>query len=319
MDQAPPKVLEEPVWRALAQQHARRVEALTADRVARRRRGRKHPVEDFLFDYYGHRPGQLARWHPGPGVALAGADERAGWTAYRVEGGAAFVDVAAFLDRRGAAVDFVRALLTATLHRQGRFGCFGLHEWAMVYRASAEEVRHTGWPLRLGRDGTDAVVEASTLACSHFDASRFFTSPAQPRNQLAPRRDNQVAMEQPGCLHAGMDVYKWCFKLAPVVPSDLTLDAFRLAREIRELDMRAAPYDLTELGYEPVMIETPAGRAQYAAAQRGFTERSQSLRRRLLDVLSSLHSPPGDEHAGSPGHLTAPADPSSRAPAHPVT
>lgn len=285
------RVLQEPVWRASARAHADHVERLTADRVLRRRRGLKHPVEDFLFDYYGHRPGQLARWHPGAGVGLAGADERAGWTAYRVEDGVAVVDVPTFLQRRGAAVDFVRALLTATVQRQGRFGCFGLHEWAMVYRASDQEVRHADWPLRLGRQGTDAVVEASTLACSHFDAARFFTAPARPRNQLSPRRDTQVAMEQPGCLHAGMDVYKWCFKLAPVVPSDLTLDAFRLAREIRELDMRAAPYDLTELGYDPVPVETAAGRAEYAAAQRGFSERSQALRHRLLDVLGRLDTP----------------------------
>ncbi len=281
-------MLEEPVWRALADQHAHRVRELTADRVARRRHGRKHPVEDFLFDYYGHRPGQLARWHPGAGVGLAGADDRAGWTAYRVVDGVASVDVPAFLERRGGAVDFVRALLSATLQRKGRFGCFGLHEWAMVYRASDEQVRHADWPLRLGRQGTDAVVETSTLACSHFDASRFFTAPAQPRNRLTPRRDTQVAMEQPGCLHAGMDVYKWCFKLAPLVPSDLTLDAFRLAREIRELDMRAAPYDLTELGYEPILVETAAGKAEYAAAQHGFSERSQALRRRLLEVVGDL-------------------------------
>jgi hypothetical protein len=281
-------VLDEPVWRARAAAHAERVALLTADRLDRRRRGVVHPVEDFLFDYYGHRPGQLARWHPGVGTGLAGAVERAGWTAYRVVDGAAFVDVSGFRERRGAAVDFVRALLTATLHRPGRFGCFGLHEWAMVYRASEEEVRHAGWPLRLGREGTDAVVESHTLACSHFDATRFFTAGAHPRNQLAPTRETQVAHEQPGCLHAGMDTYKWCLKLAPAVPSRLTLDAFLLAREMRELDMRAAPYDLTELGYTPVPVETPEGKAEYVAAQRGLGERAQVLRRRLLGVLDDL-------------------------------
>ena len=29
------------------------------------------------------------------------------------------------------------------------------------------------------------------------------------------------------------------------VPGELMLDAFELARDIRELDMRASPYDLT--------------------------------------------------------------------------
>lgn len=268
-----------------AASHAASVEELTAGRLDRRRDGRKHPVDDFLFEYYNFRPAHLARWHPGAGVALEGAAERSEWAFYRYAEGHASVDLADFLERRGSAIDFVRKLLSATLSRPGRFGCLGLHEWAMVYRADEDALRHAGWPLRLGREGTDAVVEGHTVACSHFDAFRFFTDEAVPRNRLHPTREGQLAMEQPGCLHAGMDVYKWCFKLTPLVPSSLTLEAFRLAREIRELDMRAAPYDLTELGYEPVRIETAQGKAEYARAQRAFAERSNDLRRRLLDVL----------------------------------
>ena len=284
------QVLSEPEWRERAEAHAAAVDALTAGRLRRRADGRKHPVEDFLFEYYNFRPAQLRRWHPGGGVALEGAAERADWAFYEYADGLARVDVAGFVERRGSAIDFVRALLGATLSRPGRFGCFGLHEWAMVYRADEETIRHGGWPLRLGPRGTDEVVEQATISCSHFDAYRFFTAEAQPLNRLAPSREGQVAMEQPGCLHAGMDVYKWCFKLTPLVPSDLTLDAFRLALEIRELDMRAAPYDLSELGYEPVRIETPMGRAEYAAAQRAFSERSNDLRRRLLKRIE-LSSP----------------------------
>jgi hypothetical protein len=278
-------VLPEPVWRARAEAHARAVDELTRARLERRRRGLRHPVEDFLFEYYGHRPGQLARWHPGPGVALLGAAEREGWSGYTYDGRAARVDLATLLARRGGAVRFVVDLLEATLSRPGRYGCFGLHEWAMVYRADEASLRHTGWPLRLGREGTDRVVETSRISCSHFDAYRFFTPEAAPRNTLRPTREGQLALEQPGCLHAGMDLYKWCFKLAPLVPSDLTLRAFRLAREIRELDMRAAPYDLRELGYEPVRVETPEGRAAYVREQRAFTARTNRLRRELLDVL----------------------------------
>ncbi|PZU45215.1 MAG: 3-methyladenine DNA glycosylase, partial [Arsenicicoccus sp.] len=150
-----------------------------------------------------------------------------------------------------------------------------------------EEVRHD-WPLRLGPEGTDEVVESHQVACSHFDAHRFFTPDATPRNTLTPSRETQLDLEQPGCLHAGMDVYKWCFKLAPAVPSDLTLDAFLLARDIRELDMRAAPYDLRPLGYEPVRIETADGKREYAEAQRAFTRRSNALRQRIIDVLDGL-------------------------------
>jgi len=132
------------------------------------------------------------------------------------------------------------------------------------------------------------VVERHGIRCSHFDAYRFFTDSAAPRNALRPTRDSQVAMEQPGCLHAGMDVYKWAFKLTPLVPSELVGDAFDLAREIRVLDMEASPYDLRELGYDPVPIETPEGKAAYLERQRAFADRSNALRRRLLAVLDDV-------------------------------
>ena len=82
----------------------------------------------------------------------------------------------------------VRGLLAATAGRTPTLGCFGLHEWAMVYR-HADETRHD-WPLRLGRAGTDEVVESHRIACSHFDAFRFFTDTARPLNTLSagPRR-----------------------------------------------------------------------------------------------------------------------------------
>lgn len=254
------EVLTEEGWPAREAAHHARVDALLADHLERRRDGVAHPVHDFLFTYYSFRPAQLRRWHPGGGSAE---------------------EIAAKLPL----IEQTHALLTATAARPAHFGCFGMHEWAMVYRTTPSETRHASWPLRLGHDGTDAVVESQRIACSHFDAYRFFTEPAAPRNALRPTREGQVALEQPGCLHAGMDVYKWAFKLAPLVPSDLVVDAFDLAREIRVLDMRASPYDLRELGYTPVAIETPEGKAAYIEAQRAFSQRSNALRLRLIDVI----------------------------------
>ena len=228
-------------------------------------------MADFLFTYYSHRPAQLRRWHPGPGVALAGGEDRRSWRFYRLDGDRAVLDVEALLAARGDSVRFVRDLLARTASRPAQLGCFGLHEWAMVYRQDPEQVRHAAWPLRLGADGTDEVVEQHSIRCSHFDAFRFFTPPARPRNALTPTRQAQADLEQPGCLHANMDLYKWAYKLSPGVPSGLTMDCFELAREVRELDMRAAPYDLRELGVEPVRIETSEGKAQYVAAQRAFS------------------------------------------------
>jgi hypothetical protein len=288
-------------WESAEAAHQARVDAATTGHLRRREGGRRHPVEDFLFTYYSHRPAQLRRWHPGPGVVLEGAAglPRAAWRFYRAEGDGVVLDTDAFLGSRGETVDFVSRLVRATAARQAQFGCFGLHEWAMVYRLGEEEVRHAGWPLRLGAAGTDAVVESHQIRCSHYDAFRFYTPPARSLNLLQPTREAQAALEQPGCLHAAMDCYKWAYKLSPAVPSDLVMDCFDLAREIRELDMRASPYDLTELGYEPVRIETPEGKAQYAAAQRGFAARGQALRQRLLAAIDALR-PAADAEVSAP-------------------
>jgi hypothetical protein len=186
-------------------------------------------------------------------------------------------------------VVWVHRLLESTAGRPAQFGCFGLHEWAMVYRS--DEVRHAAVPLRLGGAGTDAVVESLPIRCSHFDAFRFFTPPARQLNVLQPTRESQPDLEQPGCLHGNMDLYKWSYKLEPLTPSELVLDCFRLAKDVRELDMRASPYDLADLGYPPVRIETPEGRAEYAAAQRGFAERGQTLRQRLITVCETALVP----------------------------
>jgi hypothetical protein len=281
-------VLPEEVWAAREAAHHDRVDAALTGHRARSAAGARHPVEDFLFTYYSYRPAQLRRWHPGAGVLLAGAAarERLSWREHAAVDGAVGLDVAAFLARRGESVRRTHDLLRATASRPPQLGCFGLHEWAMVYRSSPAEIRHGGLPLRLGGAGTDAVVEAQRLRCSHFDAFRFFTPAAVPRNDVHPTREAQRVLEQPGCLHATMDLYKWAYKLQPFVPSDLVMDCFELARDVRVLDMRASPYDLADLGYQPVPVETADGRATYVAAQRSFAERGGQLRARLIDVLA---------------------------------
>ncbi|MFC8598360.1 3-methyladenine DNA glycosylase [Isoptericola sp. NPDC057191] len=283
---------------AHAAAHAARADHLTAVWRGAHDRGEPHAIEDFLFTYYPTRVNHLRRWHPGPGVVLAGTSEHAGWRWYHEvalpdgtgqTNTGVTLDTAAFVADRGDTVRYVRALVSATAGRPGTFGCFGLHEWAMVYRdrAAGRDHRHP-LPLRLGHDGTDAVVESHRIGCSHFDAYRFFTPEAADRNQLRPSRERQPAMEQPGCLHAGMDLYKWALKLGPAAPGDLLLDAFELARDIRYTDMAAAPYDVSSYGVEAVAIETPEGKAEYVRRQRGFAVRGQELRARLVDVCDAL-------------------------------
>jgi len=131
-------LLAEDDWRARAAVHAARVDAWMEPHLERRRRGAKHPVDDFLFTYYPTRPGQLRRWHPGLGVALAGADGLAADSAYArvdVDGvDAVAVDPAHFVRRRDG-LAWVEGLVRSSIDRPARLGCFGLHEWAMVYSA----------------------------------------------------------------------------------------------------------------------------------------------------------------------------------------
>lgn len=288
---APHIILDRSRWVEDERLHIQEVDSLTADHRSRSSENRTHPVEDFLFTYYALRPSQLRRWHPGATVGLHEAPDRLEWRFHRefnIPGGGSgtVVDVPAFLAARGKSVAFIRDLLTRTVEAAPQFGCFGLHEWAMVFRAPQDR-RHLDWPLRLGQDGTDQVVRDHQIRCSHYDAFRFFTPAARSRNLLAPDLWTRDQMEQPACLHASMDLYKWAYRLVPLITSDLLLDCYRFARAIREVDMRASPYDLTALGYAPITIETAAGKAEYVAAQRSFAERGQALRLRLLAELEA--------------------------------
>ena len=280
-------VLDEASWHARRQAHERRVDAWIEPHLRRKEAGEGHPVEDFLFTYYSQRPATLRRWHPGFGIAIAGDASYLGLKGYiGVDDGVTVSEE--YVESQWPLISSLHTLLTATANRPAQLGCFGLHEWAMVYRLDQSEVRHSSWPLRLGPSGTDQVVESHRIGCSHFDAFRFFTTPARPLNVLQPGSDDRASFEQPGCLHAGMDLYKHAFRLSPLVCSDLVADCFELARDIRVLDMRASPYDLSNLGYGPVKIETPEGKAEYAAAQRLFAERGAPLRQQLIDEATRL-------------------------------
>jgi hypothetical protein len=276
------EVLAEAEWTRRRDRHRQRVTALLDPYLDRRGAGPAHPVIDFLFSYYRLRPGQLKRWHPGFGVCLSGpsADGYTRLSGYRRADGVVAVDRDVLLRRKGT-IEFVAGLLEATAGRPAQFGCFGLHEWAMVYRAVPGDVRHRAVPLRLGGPGTDAVVKSMPLRCTHFDAFRFFTDPARGRNSAQLTREGQPATEQPGCLHAAMDLYKWSAKLLPLLDSDIVMDAFELAYAARVLDMRASPYDLSALGYEPVRIETPSGRAEYVRQQAVVAEHAAIVRQML--------------------------------------
>ena len=292
-------ILTESDWLARKAAHETRVRVWTDPHQARASHGEKHPVHDFLFSYYAFRAAWLRRWHPGPDVVLTGAAAETflRWPEYRtvtLDDGTRGValEPGALPVHRRVFVTWLRDLLQTMQTRPAFFGCFGLHEWAMVYRQTPDEIRHNAYPLRYAPEALARIVEAAPITCTHFDAFRFFTAPARPLNKLQPTRETVSQHEQRGCLHAGMDLYKWAFKLAPFTPSELVADAFELACAIREIDMRASPYDLAALGYPPIAIETPAGRAEYEQHQRTFATRGEPLRARLLAICERLLAAP---------------------------
>ena len=282
------EVLSEHDWHARRERHQTRVRRWIEPRLARASRHERHPVEDFLFEYYAYRPAKLLQWHPGIGIALQGETARQYLSHKDYDEGPSGItaDVLKLSSQRIESIRWLREMLCRTTGRSGSFGCFGLHEWAMVYRA--DTIRHAEWPLRVSPREIADLVESLGPRCTHYDAFRFFTPAARPLNKYQPTRAATAALEQPGCLHANMDLYKWAFKLAPFTASELTADCFDLARNVRALDMRASPYDFTALGYLPVRIETPEGRSEYEALQREFAICAAPLRERLIEVCEQI-------------------------------
>lgn len=293
---ADPVLVPERLWRALERRHTEAVDSLTTDHLERRRRGEPHPVADFLFTYYRTSVATVRRWHPGPGIILENAHltERAQWRHYErtsLHGRSGLiVDPTSVLSRCGPRLTRAREIVEATASRPGALGCFGLHEWAMLYRGGDDAVRHPRVPLRVSQPLIDDVVDGSRLRCTHFDALRFFTEAAVPLNKDVLTRAEQVRNEQPACLHAGMDLYSYVADMEAGAPGELLVDTLAAAFDAREVDMRSSPYDLSAWGLDPIPVESPEGRAVFVAHQRGWVARTQGLRARYLEAARVLEA-----------------------------
>lgn len=276
-------------WQQKRAKHREKIEELIDGYLERRSHQQKDPVMDFLFEYYAFRPSYLKSWTPGIGTLLidgAGTDWRFDEMA-NMEGGS-YLDISHFDRDRISALEWISTLLEQSSERKPSFGCFGMHEWAMVYKA--DRVRHDYLSLRMDKKELAEFVESRPLVCTHFDAFRFFTDEAKPQNKFDLQRDNFAEMEQPGCLHTNMDLYKWSFKMYPWISSESIRKAFTLAVETRLVDMKASPYDLRERGLEPIKIETEEGRREYIQKQRAIFEKSQPIRNQLLKEYRHLLS-----------------------------
>lgn len=275
-------------WLQEKEVHEKRVDELLNDYLAARSRQEKNPVMDFLFEYYAFRPSAMRRWSPGIGIEITynEAQNLPEVSELKVEDEYAFIDPSLFPEKRISSLKWMLMMLEKTQQRRPSFGCFGMHEWAMVYKT--DHPRHDQLPLRMEPDQLADFVESRPLVCTHFDAYRFFTKPAKPMNKFELSRDKFHETEQPGCIHSNMDLYKWAFKMYPWIPSSLILDAFQLAVEARYIDMQASPYDLKDHGLEPIKIETEAGRQVYKEKQEMIFEKGKPVRQQIIEKMRDL-------------------------------
>jgi len=274
-------------WHQQKIQHRRCISDLIDDYLERRSHQQKDPVIDFLFEYYAFRPSNLKSWSPGLGTLLIdGASEDWRFDEMVTLEGDAFLDISHFPEKRISSARWILDVLKQSMNRKPAFGCFGMHEWAMVYKT--DRVRHDYLSLRMGKKELAKFVESRPLVCTHFDAFRFFTNEAKPQNKYELSRDKFADMEQPGCLHTNMDLYKWAFKMYPWISSNTIRRAFELAIETRYIDMQASPYDLREQGLEPIKIETDKGRREYMKKQQQIFEKSQPIRKQLIQEYEYL-------------------------------
>lgn len=280
--------LSRETWQLLRTEHQAKVSAWADDRVYRANLGIPHPVYDFLFTYYSFRPAYLKRWTPGANVTLVDAQpDELDWFEDFVETEEGWViPASSFPSHRREYLSWAITYLERTTERPASFHCFGLHEWAMVYKA--DKARHSQVPLRLSKADIAKVVDDADLRCTHYDAYRFFTPEASQLNRNALSREATTDSDQRGCIHVTMDLYRFAHKIAPWCSSELIADSFLLACEARSIDMRASPYDLSTLNMKPIRIETDDGREEYIAEQRQLSEKAIPLRARLLDVYRYL-------------------------------
>ena len=274
-------------WQRAEIAHLQRAQQYTLPARERHTRHQPHPVQDFLFSYYPFPLSLLEKWHPGVGVSLEEHEnipQHLQTHHYQIKHGSIQADRNTLTDKQRKRIGHMIEILEATRDRAPNFGCHGLHEWAMVFRG--HEIRHQDTlSLRLPQEQIDTLVQSRTICCSHHDAFRFFANEAKPYNLLQPNLETRVDYEQPACLHANMDLYKWAAKAMPWVGSNLLLNCFELALDLRELDMRASPYDMSPWQLKAVAIETAKGRREYEREQRLLAERAKLLRQQLIDAL----------------------------------
>jgi hypothetical protein len=295
---------------------------------------RYHPVYNFIHTYYDFSFKDLSQFSPGVNCLLedvtedditigllhpsflnsSGSDPSAGNCS-----STSFYSVKTFQNYlndhngryRHASMFFNYEILKNTMKKAPFFGCFGYHEWAMLYSGRKDpslRKAHQQLELRVPQETIDNLVETQgLLKCTHYDAIRFFQYETKEWNQLHPfHRRQQPVHEQPGCIHANMDLFRYAYQLYPLISSDLLLKALQIALLARTIDIRASPYDAT--GFEgcekPIKVETTEGKKEYFIEQESLYQKAKIVRNELFlyyeCILSDLLQDESNRMKGFP-------------------
>jgi len=340
----PLTTIPEATWRAASEDHGNRIfellspgfvasagsrsrRKMSASADAWRALDGKHPVYNFLVEYYAIKGAKstrrFARWSPplmpgGSAVLLEGAGSEEIETGCLLRRGAAIdpggrgviydarafghaatsEQCASYLWYRGILSETARPDRTPVLH------CYGLHEWAMQYwpegsppPPSAKYQGHLS--LRASRAVINAAVERRGISCTHVDALRYFAPAAAPLNKHGAtlQRTQQPVLEQPACVHASMDLLKMALKIQPWLPDGLLAETLETALKARTVDVAASPYDVsTTYGIDPIKVETEEGRADYRERQVELMEHARPVRQRLLCAYDAFLQEAFAEH-----------------------
>ena len=169
-----PVVLSECTWQGAERAHIDCLEGFVETHLARRHRSEKHPVHDFLFEYFNFRPAALMRWSPGVHRYLEGVSAERFLERKEFSSGDSGVGLypSTFPEKRVRATEWILGLQRAIERRPPFLGCMGLHEWAMVLEE--QDVRHPQFSLRMPHADLVEFVRQQPIRCTHFDAFRFF-------------------------------------------------------------------------------------------------------------------------------------------------
>jgi len=126
--------LSETQWKTVEDSNQHLLEPIVSAHRLRRMKGEKHPIIDFLFDYYHFKPSKLLEWTPGIGVYLKGskAKDLVVKKGFNENQHGVFIDTHTFPADRMDGLNWTIDLLKQSFDRKPQFNCFGLHEWCMT-------------------------------------------------------------------------------------------------------------------------------------------------------------------------------------------